>query len=716
MYGRNGAGPKSILEVLRQRAADDPTTVVYRFAFEDNSVVGELTYADVDARARAIGGWLQSKGCHGRPVSLIFLPGLDYVAAFFGTLYAGAIAVPLSPPASPPAVARVEAVLADTNCRMVLTSDELLSRMARLVGGPDTHSEIEVATTQSILAASRLAWSDPAVQNDSIAFLQYTSGSTAAPKGVQIRHDNLLVSLDLMVDASELSGRSVGVSWLPHFHDMGLIGGILMPMYAGFPVTLMAPASFIVRPRRWLEEISSGKATVSGAPNFAYEHCIRSIGQDELQGLDLSSWRTAFSGSEPIRIDTLERFATKFAPCGFRMESFFPCYGLAEATLMVSGGPARQCPTVRSVDRTALKHGVIAEKQSGGNIIKAVASGKILDGLHVVIVDPESRTCRDETTIGEIWVAGKSVGAGYWNRADETAATFNAFLADTGTGPFLRTGDLGFVRDGFLFVMGRQKDLIIIRGQNHHPNDIERTVEEVDPSLRPGCGAAFSIDIDDEERLAVVYEVDRSSTSVSDLVFDKIRRSVAMNHGIEIYAITMIKHGTIPRTTSGKIQRQACRSGYLAGDLTVIQQWRADEMPRNSRAADKVGYLLSLEAPQRQSEIQLLLRRELAIKLGVDPSSIEPGQSVYALGLDSIRAAQLCNQLGLIFGIELSLSELLLHPTIEEIAAHIAGRLESKRGESPHEMAKLVSWIDQLSEDELATLLDREREAGPGAV
>jgi acyl-CoA synthetase (AMP-forming)/AMP-acid ligase II/aryl carrier-like protein len=649
-------------------------------------------------------------------VALIFLPGLDYIAAFFGTLYAGAIAVPLSPPGSAHAAARVEAALADANCPVVLTSEELLPRLARLVGGPDQHSEIEVATTQGILAASRQSWSEPAVQNNSIAFLQYTSGSTAAPKGVQIRHDNLVLSLELMVHTAELSERSVGVSWLPHFHDMGLIGGILMPMYAGFPVTLMAPASFIVRPRRWLEEISNRKATVSGAPNFAYEHCVRSIGQEDLQGLDLSSWRTAFSGSEPIRIDTLERFAAKFAPCGFRMESFFPCYGLAEATLMVSGGPARQRPTVRSIDRAALKQGAIADRQSGGDIIKAVSSGKILDGLHVVIVDPQNRTCCDDRTIGEIWVAGKCVGAGYWSRPDETAATFNAFLADTGKGPFLRTGDLGFIRDGFLFVMGRQKDLIIIRGQNHHPNDIERTVEDVDPSLRPGCGAAFSIDIEDEERLAIVYEVDRSSAPASDMVFERICRSVAVNHGIEIYAVTLIKHGTIPRTTSGKIQRQSCRSEYLAGNLNVIQQWRADELPRNPRAADKTGYLLALEAPQRRSEIQLLLRRELALKLAIDPSSIEPGQSIYALGLDSIRAAQLCNQLGLIFAIELSLSELMLHPTIEEIAIHISERLESKRGESPHQMAKLVSWIDQLSEDEIVTLLDRERETGPGAL
>jgi acyl-CoA synthetase (AMP-forming)/AMP-acid ligase II/acyl carrier protein len=703
---------RSITEILRRRASSDPSAVAYRFLPENGSDDLDLTYADLDARARAIGGWLQSRGCAGQPVPLIFLPGLDYIAAFYGALYCGAIAVPLNPPGSADPAARVESVLKDTGCRIVLTSDELLSRIDRLLNRGGGYGDIEFATVQSIATAPPRPWSDPGTASGSLAFLQYTSGSTASPKGVEVRHDNLLHNLDLIVRVSGLDSTSVGVSWLPHYHDMGLIGGILVPVYAGFPVALMAPASFVARPIRWLNAISRFKATVSGAPNFAYEHCIRNVKAEELQAVDLSRWRVAYCGAEPVRADTLDRFAEKFDPCGFRMQAILPCYGLAEATLMVTGGPSDGGPTSRLISQEDLKHGKIVEHVSAEAAQRVVASGELIDGLNVVIADLERCTRADPARLGEIWVAGGSVASGYWKRPEETAATFNAFLADTGEGPFLRTGDLGFIRDGMLFVAGRQKDLIIIRGQNHYPSDIEQTVEAVDPALRVGCGAAFSIEVEGEEKLVVVYEVERAATQRGDMLIERIRERVSERHDVEVHAISLIKRGTISKTTSGKIQRRRCRSEFLDGRLETVRAWRVSAVDDRLQPLPDIGDLAAMDPARRRAEIEALLREELARTFGADRSRIEAKQSFYALGIDSIGAARLCNRLGLIFEIELPLADLMNHATIEKLVEHLSLQLEAKPpDDTAGEMAQLAGWIDGLSEEEIATLLASERAA-----
>jgi acyl-CoA synthetase (AMP-forming)/AMP-acid ligase II len=407
------------------------------------------------------------------------------------------------------------------------------------------------------------------VDGEDLALLQYTSGSTGAPKGVMVSHSNLLANLAGMHDRFGYHAETRAVTWLPPYHDMGLIGGILQPLYSGAPMTLLSPISFLQRPLRWLRAMSRFQATATGAPNFAYDLCVQKIKFEQRESLDLRRWEAAVNGAEPIRPDTLERFVEAFGPCGFRREAFLACYGLAEATLMVTGVSKSQSPVFARVDRTALERHKVRPASPGD--VKArllVGCGHSLPDQSVLIVNPSSLTRRGRAEIGEIWVAGPSVAQGYWGRPKETAETFQAHLADTGEGPYLRTGDLGFIEDGELFVTGRLKEVIIIRGRNHYPHDIERTVEGSHGALRPGGGAALGVELSGEERLVIVQELEYRSGSVERReVIGAIRQAVAENHDLEVYDVVLVEPGSIPKTSSAKVQRLACRAAYLSGTL-----------------------------------------------------------------------------------------------------------------------------------------------------
>jgi acyl-CoA synthetase (AMP-forming)/AMP-acid ligase II len=412
------------------------------------------------------------------------------------------------------------------------------------------------------------SWNEPHLTAETLAFLQYTSGSTGEPRGVKLSHQNLIHNSRLIQESFGVTADSRIVSWLPPYHDMGLIGCVLQPLYTGAVAILMSPLLFLQRPLRWLNAIARYRATHSGGPNFGYELCIARIAPEQRSQLDLRSWQIAFNGAEPIRADTLQRFATGFAPSGFRPEAFSPCYGLAESTLLVSGGRSSGPPTVKTVQSAALEKGQIVEAhETEGGARKLTGCGQVPPGQKVVIVNPETlQACPGR--IGEIWVAGPSVSQGYWNLPDRSSETFNAHLSDTGEGPFLRTGDLGFVEGGELFVTGRIKDLVIICGRNLYPQDIELTVAQSHPSLSSGATAAFSIAVEGEEKLVVVQEEGRRRVSSSEEVTRAIRGAVAEEHGVQVFAVELIKPGRIPKTSSGKVQRHACREWYLAKALT----------------------------------------------------------------------------------------------------------------------------------------------------
>jgi acyl-CoA synthetase (AMP-forming)/AMP-acid ligase II len=444
--------------------------------------------------------------------------------------------------------------------------------------------------TDNIASALEERWQGPGVSGDTLALFQYTSGSTAAPKGVMISHANLLHNSAYINHAFELTPDSVSVTWLPAFHDMGLVDGIIQPLYTGFPCFLMSPQSFLQRPVRWLQAVSRYQATHSGAPNFAYDLCVSKITPDQRRTLNLSGWRSAYNGAEPIRTGTLERFAEAFQPCGFRLSSFYPCYGLAEATLMVSGGFLQDASIRCTVQAPALAQNQVVEASvQQQNVRTLVGCGHAMPECKtkIVIAHPESLTQCSLGEVGEIWVSGPSIAQGYWNRLEETERTFRAYLADTGEGPFLRTGDLGFLKDDELFVTGRLKDLIIIDGRNHYPQDIELTAEQSHPDIRAGCCAAFSVDVADEERLVVAAEVDRRYQPEhhqqgvgpesnprgrrlldTEAVVRAIRRAVAEEHGVRAHAVVLLTAGSIPKTSSGKVQRHACRADFLAGAWT----------------------------------------------------------------------------------------------------------------------------------------------------
>jgi 8-amino-7-oxononanoate synthase len=651
------AGVQTLVDLLEYRAGQQPTDIVFRFISGTGGTEESITFATLQRQARAIAAHLAEHVVPGDRVVLLVPPSLEYVAAFFGCLYAGAIAVPAYPPNPRRADPRVARIIGDCGARLAIVSSAF---MARLDGWLALSPELSGITW---LEASRLShgdaggWRAPSVTGSSLAMLQYTSGSTGDPRGVMLAHANLLHNSAIIHRVSEHRANDHGVFWLPPFHDMGLIGGILQPIYAGLSAALMAPATFLQRPLTWLEAMSRLRATTSGAPNFAYDLCVERISDEERRTLDLSAWRTSFNGAEPIRADTLERFREAFAGCGLRPNVFLPCYGLAEGTLLVSGGPAEHPAKLALADRRRLESGELRQPdEDGASAIALVASGEAVREQVVKIVDPDTTSVCSDGQVGEIWVAGGSVAIGYWNRADATAATFQARLSGS-PHAFLRTGDLGVFQDGQLIVTGRLKDLVILDGRNYYPHDLEVAAERSHTSLRPGFAAAFSVSGSGRERLVLVAEVIRHHKREQDsALFHAIRTELAGTIGVVPDEIVLLRQNTIPRTSSGKIQRRACRVAYLDGSLEIVGRWRA----RGSDVVPPTDAITAFVIDWVREELQ------------VDPARLDPRTKLRDLGLDSLAATRMMVALEGRFGRRIDPAQLWEQPDIGSLGRHLA--------------------------------------------
>lgn len=563
----------TMVAVCRRWAEQAPLKRAYTFLSGDGpSNEAHLSYGELDLNARMLAAGLQQRVRPGDRVLLLYRSGLDFIVAFFGCLYAGVVAVPVAPPSQSRSGSSLSAIIADAQASMVLTTAELGARLDTGTGALDVPwRSIDTSSAQLD------DWREPAIGPESLAFLQYTSGSTSAPKGAMVSHRNLLANLEVMRVVFSVSEQTVTVSWLPLFHDMGLIGMMLCPLFLGAYSVLMSPLAFLQSPVRWLKAVTRYRGTVAASPNFGYELCARRIQERQRAELDLTSWKVAITGAEPIRPEVLERFADIFASCGFRRQAFYPCYGLAEATLLVTGDAKGSPPTQLAVDANALERNVVRIVDPADLDARALAGcGAVVQGTRVEIVDPETLVRRPPGSIGEIWVSGPSVVHGYWRQPELTESLFQVRLADTGEGPFLRTGDLGFLHEGGLFVTGRLKDLIIIDGRNHYPQDIEATAERCHPAVRAGGCAAFSVDRRGQECLVLAVEVDRRELSKAAVVDDDllvaqailvkaVRRAVAEEHAVQVSEVVFLGVGQIPRTSSGKLRRQACRATVLDG-------------------------------------------------------------------------------------------------------------------------------------------------------
>ncbi|MEO1378425.1 MAG: fatty acyl-AMP ligase, partial [Cyanobacteria bacterium J06635_10] len=499
----------TLLKILSLRAQHQSDKQAYIFLQDGETESASLTYGELDKQARVIAAYLQS--FKGERALLLYPSGLEFITAFFGCLYAGVIAVPVYPPRRNQKLSRLLSIVNDAQPVAALTTTSILADIEKRWTEEPELTQLKLIATDSIESNPKEFVPDE-ISSDSLAFLQYTSGSTGTPKGVMVTHGNIIHNQQMIQTAFGHSEKTIFVGWLPLFHDMGLIGNVIQPMYLGIPCILMPPVAFLQKPIRWLKAISKYRATTSGGPNFAYDLCVNKIKPEQLENLDLSSWDVAFNGAEPIRVETLEQFAKKFNGCGFKYSAFYPCYGMAESTLLVSGGLKAQEPIFHCV-----KESELLKRDSKVDSRKIVGCGRSWLYQKIAIAkrcckqnaNPETLIECGDGEVGEIWVQGESVAQGYWNKPKLSKQTFHAYLSNTGEGGFLRTGDLGFLQDGELFVTGRIKDVIIIRGQNHYPQDIELTVQKSHPGLRRDCGAAFSVEVKGEERLLIVQEVER---------------------------------------------------------------------------------------------------------------------------------------------------------------------------------------------------------------
>lgn len=564
----------TLVDLLRYRAQEQAEQIAYRFLQDGETEKAAITYQELDRQARAIAVKLNSLNLQISTAVVIYPyeAGLEFIAAFFGCLYAGVIAVPCHPPMNRHAYYDLQLRLASSQAKVILTQKSLLSKLQNQLTTPD----ILWLVTDNLDLETVSNWTQPDISPDTIAFLQYTSGSTGQPKGVMITHDCIMHNQQMLKLAFGHNKTSVGVGWLPLFHDMGLIGNVIQALYVGRPSIFMSPVAFIQKPIRWLQAISQYKATTSGAPNFAFDLLCRHVTPEQRDSLNLSSWDVAFSGAEPIRVETMDRFYEFFSPCGFRREAFYPCYGMAEATLLISGGQKTELPVIKYVNEAAIEENkVVTAKVEKKGYRVMMGCGQAWLDEQIIIVDPHTLTRRSRNQVGEIWVSGLGLGRGYWNEPEKTSYTFHAYTKDTAEGPFLRTGDLGFLQDHELFITGRLYDVLVFWGFNHYPQHIEETVEKCHPAFRKNCSAAFSVEIEGENKLVIIQEVERTyrQSIVIDDIVESVRWEVFNKHFVDIYAFVLIKTGSIPKTSSGKIQRHLCKTKFLDGSLDLIGEW-----------------------------------------------------------------------------------------------------------------------------------------------
>ena len=719
-----GSFAPTIVDLLRQRAAYRPHDRAFTFLVDGENEELNITYAELDQKARTIGAWLMDQDMSGKRVLLLYPSGLDFIAAFMGCLYGGAIAVPAYPPRKNRSVERIEAIAADANASVALTTRDVLDRFESLKASAPSLEHLLWQVNEELDQSWSNRWNRPDIRGSTLAFLQYTSGSTGTPKGVMLSHENLLHNSLRIMQAFEITRSQSGVFWLPSFHDMGLIGGILVPLYGGKFNVLMSPVAFLQKPLRWLQAIAKYRATISGGPNFAYELCVRKTTPEQRASLDLSSWSLAFNGAEPVRAETMKAFCEAFAVSGFRNEAFYPCYGLAESTLMVTGGMKFEPPVIHRFDPLSVETGTVTlNENSSPDARQFVGSGRELDGQDVLIVDPQTFEPLPPDRVGEIWVSGPSVAQGYWNRADETKSTFQAMLklpANTAgqvgrwkpnQGPYMRTGDLGFFDNGELFVTGRLKDLIIIRGRNHYPQDLEHSAEEASTLIRPGCVAAFAVDIEGRERVVIVAELERGKREKADVLaaFDAIRKHLAAEHEVATEAIVLVRPNSIPKTSSGKIQRHACRRQFSDGSLSVIEQYiswleptketSSPEPPRLARQRP-LGETSRGHRPDRELPAEIVqtvfehvrrIAKERAGNLTLDTNIVE-------LGLDSLERMEIVSSLEEAFGARFPEQVLPTIETCREVTEAILDHMPLE-GHKHSQSARIVAEITPDSYD-----------------
>lgn len=569
----------TLIELLRGRATQQPDRHAYTFLIDGKKESQPLTYGELDRQARAIAATLQQYQARGERALLLFPQGLEVIAAFCGSLYAGVIAIPVPPPESgrlKRTLPRLRAIVKDANATIALTTAGILELIGNVKDEFPEFEQMHWIDTATVDLELAEQWQDPQVSKDDLAYLQYTSGSTSTPKGVMLSHFNLMHHCHNLQQACGYNADSVTVTWMPYFHDYGLVEGMMVALYNGHPCYIMSPFSFIKRPLQWLRNLTKYKGTHSQAPNFAYDLCIRRVKPKQIEELDLSNWQAAGNAAEPINPQVMADFVETFSSCGFRWEAFAPSYGLAENTLLATTKPKGTKPVFLTVETVAMERNkvVVADTELRNGVRTIPGCGKKVCNTDIAIVHPDRLTRCADDEVGEIWIKDPSVAQGYWQNPAATAATFKAYLQDTKEGPYLRTGDLGFIHDGELYITGRIKDLIIIRGTNHYPQDIEWSVQKLHPALRPDYGAAFSIQDKGEEKLVVVQEIERRVGELdTEQIIADIRQEIAEQHEIQLYGVVLAKSGNILKTASGKIQRRACKEKFLAGTLTAIAEW-----------------------------------------------------------------------------------------------------------------------------------------------
>ena len=633
-------------EILQTRAEHTPDHTAFIFLRDGEDDEERISYKILDDAARTIAHHLIEKNLQGERALMLFPPGLEFVKALYGCFYAGVIAVPAYPPRKNRSLDRIKTIVTDSGASVVLSltdiyqsfersfSDVLeLKQLIWMITDLPDNSNVRSINPQIDQSSNLPIFQSP--NPSDIALLQYTSGSTGQPKGVMVTHRNIIRNVEFIRQSFELSRESISVTWLPSFHDMGLIDGVIEPVYTGFPGVLIPPVAFLQKPVRWLKAISKYRGTHGGGPNFAFDLCVNGISGEEKQGIDLSSMDTLYCGAEPIRKTTFERFRSVYKDYGFSSKALYPCYGMAETTLITSGPRAGRGPVYLGISGNALEQNrVIPVPDSEPDVRYLVGIGYPWLDTKVKIVNPETLLLCQDHEVGEIWVSGSVVTAGYWNKKEETEKTFSAHINDDVSISYLRTGDLGFFHEGELYISGRLKDLVIIYGRNYYPQDIEYLAESSHPALRANSSASFSVDVEDEEKLVIVVEVERTAIRNLDItaVCDAIRQRIAEELELEVYAILLLRTASILKTSSGKIQRKACKEGFIHKTLEVVGESILDKMPVPEDTGIASADLVTIQA---------WLIAWIHTRLKIPIERIDLAKPISAFGLSSMKAVRL---------------------------------------------------------------------------